>query len=63
MKCKECEYCNIITDDTGYAELRCMAKSKKGKVLEWAHTIVYPTHESGADRLRNINAPKRCPKK
>jgi hypothetical protein len=67
MKCLNCEHISGEVDKTGFCRARCTLKTtpKKGKIIYWASTTLFPT-EYGYERVeqelkRKKSAPKWCP--
>lgn len=68
MKCINCGFCSIFTDDELCAKAKCLATSKNGKTIYWAMTTIDMDNNkktSGEDRVRyvleNKEKPKWCP--
>lgn len=64
MKCLECDYLKIETDDTKLGNAKCYLSSKRGKVITWACTVLFPT-VYGIDRVKEelenkIKPPHWC---
>ncbi len=68
MKCINCGFCSKFTDDELCAKAKCLASSKKGKIIYWAMSIIDNGKKiSGEDRVRNVleekESPSWCPLK
>lgn len=68
--CMKCDKSLLVTDETGYTEIKCIAKSKKGKVIYWACTTLNSPCESDIAEYGNVRVqkymenkkpPKWCP--
>lgn len=68
MKCLNCEYCRVFTDDELCSKAKCYKTSGKGKQITWAMTVILRNGEKdhGEDRVRrelskDKKEPNWCP--
>lgn len=64
VSCKNCPYCNVVTEATDEADclrLKCMA-TKKGKTITWSMCEVgVNVYQRFADYVERHEHPKWCP--
>lgn len=61
MDCKNCPFCDIITDKELTKRLKC-TKTKRGKTITWSMCCVGTNiFQYFADYLEKHNIPKWCP--
>ena len=61
--CKNCPFCDVITDEEYQKNLKCMKTSKKGRTITWSMCCVgQNVYQYFADYLEKHDRPNWCPR-